>query len=270
MTKNLDQHFTPDSLACMLAESVIRRYDPYKKRTYLEPSVGEGAFVRGLMANGVKRDNIVTCDIDPEMEADHYGDFLEFDWGLPRDTITIGNPPFGSNGGLAMKFVDAALKVGDVCCFVMPIGRVYNQSMTSLDLGEVKFSDTNAKCVWAEFANYGLPRIKTTTICVGHRNLAGFEIVERGRKHDIVIQRCGGGLGRVTTCNGTGQGKWYIKIDESLSEVEKRRMLRAFQNLSKYLGYLPRPMKMTHQPSMNRQELLELVLMSYYNHLEEK
>lgn len=253
----LDQYFTPEYAAQKAALSVVRRFDPYRVRGYIEPSVGGGVFVRGLLAAGVSRRNILTIDVDPAMEPDYVADFLELskEDGID-DGIVIGNPPFGRSGTTAHRFVDKALELCDICCFVMPLSSAAkpHSFVASFD---AKFEDTMAKCCWAEYYQHCFEPLDLST---PNRPLLGIEFVTKDDRYDIVIQRCGGGMGRKTECNGTGQGKYYIKIKSS----DYIAVLEALNNLEAFLKYLPALYLTTHQPSLNRQSFLELFTLAYF------
>ena len=118
------------------------------------------------------------------------------------------------------------------------------------------FDTTKAKCNWQEWIV--LPKGQR-----GYRPKDGvtdrqglYEIVPLGEDHDLVIQRCGGSAGRVTTCNRTGQGKYYIR-------TRYPAVRRAFKNLSTHAA----ANLTTHQDSLSARmlhELLERSLLSQY------
>lgn len=124
----LDQYFTPDEDAEIYAKAVVGRYGT--DITYIEPSAGDGAFIRALVAAGVEPDNIIAFDLDPKVDVVcgvtiHEMDFFDVnhvDYGIPYGSVAIGNPPYGKGGSLAMKFMNhlCSLKVRAVC-FLNPI-----------------------------------------------------------------------------------------------------------------------------------------------------
>jgi len=89
--------------------------------TWLEPSAGAGAFLH-LMPAG----NRIGFDIAPAPGVD---DVVEQDFtrwkglnSLPGPVVTVGNPPFGRNASLALRFVNllAGGRKGDYVCFILP------------------------------------------------------------------------------------------------------------------------------------------------------
>lgn len=120
--KELDQFFTrPDVAQWCLALLVERIGSLSRFAAIVEPSVGGGAFFDQL-----PEDARVGVDIDPKRSEFVRADFLSLapeQIELPRDpgkVLVVGNPPFGSNGRLALRFLNHALKFADTVAFVMP------------------------------------------------------------------------------------------------------------------------------------------------------
>ncbi len=266
----LDQYFTEQKMASALVDSLLRRLDPACARHYIEPACGKGAFVKALCAAGVHRKHIRTVEIDHKLPADVHCDFLKStrdSLGISRwkraTTVVIGNPPFGRNGKLVRQFLTKAAEYANWVCFIVPRSMHGAHGCGSLnpclDLIYEKdldggFSTTKAKCNWQEW--FLLPEG-----CRGYRpsdtipDADGlYEIVSIDDRYNIVIQRCGGTAGRITRCNGTGEGKYYIR--SRYPEV-----LQAFQNLPKHreAGLT------THQNSLSARMLHELLEQSLLN-----
>ena len=82
---------------------------------FIEPSAGEGCFYDFLP------ENKIGLDIAPQNKKIKKADFLTW---RPRKTgkyITIGNPPFGHRGAMALAFVKRALLFSDMCSFILPM-----------------------------------------------------------------------------------------------------------------------------------------------------
>ena len=87
---------------------------------WLEPSVGKGAFFNLLPPR--KRHGI---DIrNPSNLAIEESDFLEWSYDQIRskykNIITIGNPPFGKNSSLAMKFFNRSAEFSNCIAMIFP------------------------------------------------------------------------------------------------------------------------------------------------------
>jgi hypothetical protein len=83
--------------------------------TYIEPSAGSGNFLNLLPKN-----NRIGLDIEPLSEEIINQDFLEWFPDKSDKFVTIGNPPFGLRGNLALRFINHASTFSDYVCFILP------------------------------------------------------------------------------------------------------------------------------------------------------
>lgn len=83
----------------------------------IEPSAGNGSFSDNLL-----RKEHLFIDIEPEGENIIKANFLDFNFDKYKNLkiCVIGNPPFGRNGSLALKFIKKASSFADVICFILP------------------------------------------------------------------------------------------------------------------------------------------------------
>lgn len=83
----------------------------------VEPSAGDGSFLRLLPAQ-----RRIGIDIAPGAPGIRRGDFLAWQpqAGPDARVLTIGNPPFGQRGALAVKFVNHACSFSSAVAFILP------------------------------------------------------------------------------------------------------------------------------------------------------
>jgi hypothetical protein len=114
-SKEKDQFFTPAHLAeyCWKVFNDLVSKDEY---TFIEPSAGDGSFLRVLPEASIG------LDIEPRAPNIVKQDFLS--WTPPpvsgKKYIVFGNPPFGLRGHLALKFINHSAKFADYVCFILP------------------------------------------------------------------------------------------------------------------------------------------------------
>lgn len=112
----LDQFYTQDCVARLCfkeLEDVLVALN-ITPTVWLEPSAGTGAFY-SLLPKGKR----LGVDLEPKCNEVIKTDFLEYK--LNRvDYITIGNPPFGKNSSLALKFLNKAALHSEVVAFIVP------------------------------------------------------------------------------------------------------------------------------------------------------
>ena len=117
MAARLDQFYTNPELAGHYARQVM---DAYGLATdyFVEPAAGAGAFVQPLRA-GVQP--VIAVDIAPLAADIRQADFLREDlWPTAGKIAVVGNPPFGKNSSLAVKFFNRAAERADTIAFIVP------------------------------------------------------------------------------------------------------------------------------------------------------
>ncbi|MGL4352800.1 MAG: hypothetical protein ACRCTP_02445 [Aeromonas popoffii] len=106
-----DQYYTPDGLAADYTKLFLE-FIGNEPGEIIEPSAGTGAFIRGLLSNGVAADRILAYDLEPKCN-----DFLVTTANFYQVTdvnprFAIGNPPFGKGGSEAIKFMNHCAELG--------------------------------------------------------------------------------------------------------------------------------------------------------------
>lgn len=91
---------------------------------FYEPSAGDGAFVRAV-EELYPSASVRAFDIAPSSSplcdtAIGEQDFLDADIPYSDNRIVIGNPPFGEQGRLCFQFVEKALDIAPMVCFILP------------------------------------------------------------------------------------------------------------------------------------------------------
>jgi predicted RNA methylase len=119
-----EQYYTPSSLANdLVAKTIVELAGKLDinsyKATWVEPAGGTGNFIFAAQMAGIT--NIKSWDIEPKSAGIVKGNFLEQDLSkLARPLIVYGNPPFGRNNSLAVKFFNHASEHADVIAFLVP------------------------------------------------------------------------------------------------------------------------------------------------------
>jgi len=105
--------------------------DVSKDATVCIPGAGVGTYVNALLQVGVSPENIVAVEIDPayyELGSAMFerlgvkyvlADFLTWQPEMKFDVV-VGNPPYGKNASLAVKFLNKAAEFSDHISFVLP------------------------------------------------------------------------------------------------------------------------------------------------------
>lgn len=116
--KEKDQFFTPEATANYCYSKFLKiktKYNDYNDYTFIEPSAGDGSFLKIL-----PHDKRIALDIEPRHSEIIKQDYLEWEPKPDKKYVVIGNPPFGLRGQLALKFINHSSKFADYICFILP------------------------------------------------------------------------------------------------------------------------------------------------------
>ena len=103
MRKRLDQFFTNDDIVDICLSTI----NPNNYDMVIEPSAGSGSFY-----HKIEHKNKIAYDIEPHFSETICYDFLETEPLVDRGKIlVVGNPPFGKNSSLAVKFFNHAFLI---------------------------------------------------------------------------------------------------------------------------------------------------------------
>lgn len=115
-SRKLDQFYTKPEIAknCIAQlRDILNGFERYE--SIVEPSAGDGAFYSLLDPS--KR---IGLDIEPKMSGIAAQDFLM--WSTrSANTLVVGNPPFGVQSALALKFFIHAAEFSNTIAFIVPV-----------------------------------------------------------------------------------------------------------------------------------------------------
>lgn len=110
-----DQFFTRPEVAELFSNWV--KSQPFYKsvKTVIEPSAGNKDIARFFP-------NAKLYDLDPKHPDISQQDWLKYSHSGQEETLVVGNPPFGKNNALAVKFINKAAEFADWIAFILPKG----------------------------------------------------------------------------------------------------------------------------------------------------
>ena len=116
--EGLDKFYTIDSVVDTCISTITKQYDWNTWGMVIEPSAGNGSFFHKIP---VSNDNKIGLDIEPEHVDIIEKDFFDYEIGEKNGKIlVIGNPPFGRNCSIAVKFFNHASNWCDTIAFIIP------------------------------------------------------------------------------------------------------------------------------------------------------
>lgn len=118
--QGLDKFYTKPDIAKKCIDYVGRMYDWDKWDLVVEPSAGNGSFLKQIPSRCK-----IGMDIQPENTNDNEPiikhDFLKYvPDNMYSSVLVIGNPPFGKCSSLAIRFFNHAAQWADVIAFIVP------------------------------------------------------------------------------------------------------------------------------------------------------
>lgn len=258
----LDKFYTkPETVRrCMdLFQTLISVGD---EDTFIEPSAGSGSFL-DAMKQAFPCNPVVGLDIQPEAKDILQGDFLTYSWDHIKTPIhIIGNPPFGRQSSLAIRFLKKSCLLGKSISFILPksfkkdsmrkhISPMFHL-VAEIDLDPFSFlvqgKEHDVQCVFQVWEKRCKPRERP-----GVHVPLGFSFVKKQDQPHIAFRRVGVNAGCIFTENITdknSQSHYFIKLD-SPGYLEK--LLVAVANIT-----YPSADNTVGPKSISKQEIIRL------------
>jgi len=115
----IDKYYTNPIIVELCLTKIKEYININEDDIIIEPSAGNGAFINGIkeMCN-----NTFFFDLEPEHESIIKQDYLLWKHhNLPKISIhVIGNPPFGRQSSLAIKFIKKSCEYAESISFILP------------------------------------------------------------------------------------------------------------------------------------------------------
>ncbi|WP_054119187.1 hypothetical protein [Porphyrobacter sp. AAP60] len=196
----LDQFYTDSSVAVTLYDFLRSEFDLHGYR-FIEPSAGTGSFSRLLPPGSL------AYDLDPKASGIIEADFLKVEIPESGKLAVVGNPPFGKNSSLAIRFFNQAALKAELIAFIVPatFQKMSVQRRLNPHLHLVAEAPVPHNAFWfcgkrkhvpTAFQIWVRRDIKRTTQRPPTRH-PDFDFVKSPSDADFVIQRVGGEAGKI-------------------------------------------------------------------------
>jgi predicted RNA methylase len=117
----IDKYYTKDDVVTECLNSVKKYIKIDKTDLVIEPSAGNGAFISGIKSLSP---NFIFYDLEPENSEIVKQDYLTCDYSGFKSKYEnihiIGNPPFGRQSSLAIKFIKKSCEFCKSISFILP------------------------------------------------------------------------------------------------------------------------------------------------------
>ena len=209
----------------------------------IEPSAGNGCFINPIKSlfNHHK-----FYDLEPEHDEVIKKDYLEYDYSTivkePNSKVhIIGNPPFGRQSSLAIKFIKKSCEYCDSVSFILPksfkkdsLKKHYppNFHLTyEYDLPKNSFivdkKEYDVPCVFQIWIKKDVDRVLPKKLIPNN-----YKFVKKTDSHDISFRRVGVNAGDIDkeTEKKSIQSHYFIKFDIELTDVLFNKLTKIHYN----------------------------------------
>ena len=254
-TKELGQYYTKPSTVGFCLDKLENTINLSQFKIGIEPSAGTGEFSNVMTT---MFEQTLFFDIKPKAPNIIKQDFLKLDLKFPgQKVIVIGNPPFGKNSSLALKFLNKCLDMADAVAFILPntfnkasitdkinINSfcVYNTPLPKNSFYTEENKDYDVPCSFQIWINTPVSRnvksLKATKLDI--KNNTWLDFVKYSDDCDLIIRRAGSKTGDIITNykkNGAKDkdGFYFCKIKnpkvlEVLNTIEYKSYLKSVIN----------------------------------------
>ncbi len=233
-----DKYYTKDSIVNLCIELLKKNIKISNNDLVIEPSAGNGSFIKGIKEI---TKNFKFYDIEPEHLEIEKIDFLTLTLPLDFNSLSssskihvLGNPPFGRQSSLAIKFIKKSSEFADTIAFILPKSFKKDSMQKHIplayhlicqeDLPEKSFLVNNLEfdvpCIFQIWVKKSIPRSLPDKL-----DPEGFEFVQKNDNPDISFRRVGVNAGNIDTdiSSKSEQSHYFIKFkykDDEAKELD--------------------------------------------------
>ena len=114
----IDKYYTKDTTVNFCINLIKQYIQIEQNDLIIEPSAGNGSFILGIKTLS---SNFLFYDLEPEHHEIIQKDYLSSENEFKSNKIhIIGNPPFGRQSSLAIKFIKKSCLFCDTISFILP------------------------------------------------------------------------------------------------------------------------------------------------------
>ncbi|ULY68608.1 putative DNA N6-adenine methyltransferase [Chlorella virus XW01] len=234
----IDKYYTKKSIT----DKCIKLIKKYKiindNDLIIEPSAGNGAFIENIKSLSK---NYKFYDLEPENSEIIKQDFLELEIDMKnkyKNIHIIGNPPFGRQSSLAIKFIKKCCLFSSTISFILPKSfkkesmkkyfSINYHLICEIDLPNNSFlvnnKETDVPCCFQIWKYNDKPR---NIINIIKPN--SFKFIKKTENPDIAFRRVGVNAGNIMTDieNKSEQSHYFIKFTNNIKLEENLIKLKS-------------------------------------------
>ena len=225
----IDKYYTKDNVVELCLNHVKKYIQIKSDDLIIEPSAGNGSFITGIKSI---TSNFKFYDLEPENDEIIKQDYLLYNYGIIKKTFSkihiIGNPPFGRQSSLAIKFIKKSCEFGDTISFILPKSFKKDSLKKKFPLNfhlifEIDLPD---KSFLVDDVEHNVETVfqiwekkNTLRTIIKNEEPLNFEFVGKKENPDISFRRVGvnAGIIDVSIDNKSVQSHYFIKFKNNKS-----------------------------------------------------
>lgn len=222
-----DRFYTKSEIAQECVDFFYEKIETNKPIMFIEPSAGAGAFLPYL-------NNYKAFDILPANENVLQADWLSLDKNNLSESediiVVIGNPPFGVQNNLAIKFFNSSA-FADYIAFILPksFKKTSIQNQLDLNFKLIAEKDIPSKSFLLNGESYGVNCVfqiwkksqEKRKIIKGRTTTKYFDFTKDKNKATCSLRRVGAAAGRASfELNFSEQSNYFLVNKTTLSDEE--------------------------------------------------
>ena len=229
--KTTDKFYTSSLIVNKCIELIKNNINIQKNDLCIEPSAGNGSFI-----NSIKTifKHYKFYDLEPENEEITKLDYLNYNYNTITNNINskihiIGNPPFGRQSSLAIKFIKKSTEYCDTISFILPksFKKDSLKKHFPLDFHLICEYDLPKNSFLVEEKEHDVPCVFQIWIKKENNRVIPiklipnkYQFVKKNENHDISFRRVGINAGDIdkATENKSIQSHYFIKFEITLTE----------------------------------------------------
>jgi len=200
--------------------------------TYIEPSCGSGSFYNKIS------NKKIGVDIEPRFDGVIKGNYLYWE-PINKDIkyITIGNPPFGLRGNLALRFINHSASFSDFVAFILP--PLFHSDGKGACMNRVKgLNLIHSEKLNTDFHYPDGSKININVIFqIWSKNIKSIIDIKESCSDYVKIYSLSDGGTPSTTRNKEMQDKCDVYLASSSFEESKMKTYSSFEELPNRRGY---------------------------------
>ena len=220
----IDKYYTKDNVV-KLCINLIKKYIQINiNDLIIEPSAGNGSFIKDIK---ILTNNYKFYDLEPENDEIIKQDYLLYKYDNLNELFNkihiIGNPPFGRQSSLAIKFIKKSCEFCNSISFILPksFKKDSLKKTFALNFHLLKEIDLPEKSFLVDNIEYDVPCIfqiwekrNNNRIMKEKIEPVNFKFVKKEENPDISFRRVGVNAGTIDTNidNKNIQSHYFIKF----------------------------------------------------------